>query len=353
MPDYKNTQDAVGKYLTSYASKTREQALTLSESEPNAVFFPTDSNLIVFAGKEFGVGGSDSGLTKSDIANNLTTKEDGKVLDARQAGVLKKIIDESKIQIINGILRLLNTTYSSNSIKNMFGSHTLYSLSMNTETQLGWITDEEGTIHGNQPILFTVERSGNSYPITYSVITEYKGNRYTYKIQETSSGVYKCVSVLSEALQSITRIGSSDCYVQTDEDTIFISADAILLEGRLNMPKDSLIYGVNGEASAVSVLKAKLFTTTAIGNLYRRVWCKRIPCADCMTNNMCMQGFYYEGWAELDFSNSSIGSISNIPVLLYGVLYTSSTGLTTRLSAGIYRGSIMGNGIFSIESKIN
>lgn len=44
-----------GKLLEVYASKTRAQALSLTGANPQALFFPTDAESIVFNGKEYGV----------------------------------------------------------------------------------------------------------------------------------------------------------------------------------------------------------------------------------------------------------------------------------------------------------
>lgn len=46
---------AVGQKLKVYASKTRAQALSLTGANPQALFFPTDVESIVFNGKEYGV----------------------------------------------------------------------------------------------------------------------------------------------------------------------------------------------------------------------------------------------------------------------------------------------------------
>ncbi|WP_443689011.1 hypothetical protein [Paraprevotella xylaniphila] len=45
-----------GKILEVYASKTRAQALSLTGSNPQALFFATDSDCIVFNGKEYVAG---------------------------------------------------------------------------------------------------------------------------------------------------------------------------------------------------------------------------------------------------------------------------------------------------------
>lgn len=45
---------AVGQKLKVYASKTRAQALSLTGANPQALFFPTDAESIVFNGKEYG-----------------------------------------------------------------------------------------------------------------------------------------------------------------------------------------------------------------------------------------------------------------------------------------------------------
>lgn len=47
---------AVGQKLKVYASKTRAQALSLTGANPQALFFPTDAESIVFNGKEYGAG---------------------------------------------------------------------------------------------------------------------------------------------------------------------------------------------------------------------------------------------------------------------------------------------------------
>lgn len=43
-----------GKILEVYASKTRAEALSLTGANPQALFFPTDAESIVFNGKEYG-----------------------------------------------------------------------------------------------------------------------------------------------------------------------------------------------------------------------------------------------------------------------------------------------------------
>ena len=45
-----------GKLLEVYASKTRAQALSLTGANPQALFFPTDAESIVFNGKEYVAG---------------------------------------------------------------------------------------------------------------------------------------------------------------------------------------------------------------------------------------------------------------------------------------------------------
>jgi hypothetical protein len=47
---------AVGQKLKVYASKTRAQALSLTGANPQALFFPTDAESIVFNGKEYVAG---------------------------------------------------------------------------------------------------------------------------------------------------------------------------------------------------------------------------------------------------------------------------------------------------------
>lgn len=47
---------AVGQKLKVYASKTRAEALSLTGANPQALFFPTDAESIVFNGKEYGAG---------------------------------------------------------------------------------------------------------------------------------------------------------------------------------------------------------------------------------------------------------------------------------------------------------
>lgn len=65
-----------GKLLEVYASKTRAQALSLTGANPQALFFPTDADSIVFNGKEYGaskatglkyVNGIDAGYMPSRI----------------------------------------------------------------------------------------------------------------------------------------------------------------------------------------------------------------------------------------------------------------------------------------------
>lgn len=47
-----------GKLIEVYASKTRAQALSLTGANPQALFFPTDADSIIFNGKEYGVSGT-------------------------------------------------------------------------------------------------------------------------------------------------------------------------------------------------------------------------------------------------------------------------------------------------------
>lgn len=68
-------RSGVGQYLESYASKTRAQALDLSKTKENAVFFPTDSTSIIFGGKEYsGIsGGEDDTISVDVLQNNVVT----------------------------------------------------------------------------------------------------------------------------------------------------------------------------------------------------------------------------------------------------------------------------------------
>ena len=73
---------AVGKVLEVYASKTRAEALSLTGANPQALFFPTDAESIVFGGKEYGAGpyyirsGLIDGLDPDIILSNLGKPSD-------------------------------------------------------------------------------------------------------------------------------------------------------------------------------------------------------------------------------------------------------------------------------------
>lgn len=73
---------AVGKVLEVYASKTRAEALSLTGANPQALFFPTDAESIVFDGKEYGAGpyyirtGLVDGLSPDIILRNLGKPSD-------------------------------------------------------------------------------------------------------------------------------------------------------------------------------------------------------------------------------------------------------------------------------------
>lgn len=73
---------AVGQKLKVYASKTRAEALSLTGANPQALFFPTDAESIVFNGKEYGVGPYyvDTALT-NDLSVDLVLRRVGKPSD--------------------------------------------------------------------------------------------------------------------------------------------------------------------------------------------------------------------------------------------------------------------------------
>lgn len=71
-----------GKLLEVYASKTRAQALSLTGANPQALFFPTDAESIVFNGKEYGAGpyyiyaGLTDGLDPGIVLQNVGKPSD-------------------------------------------------------------------------------------------------------------------------------------------------------------------------------------------------------------------------------------------------------------------------------------
>ena len=60
----------MGKLLEVYASKTRAQALSLTGANPQALFFPTDAESIVFNGKEYGVSGTSDLISINGVDTN-------------------------------------------------------------------------------------------------------------------------------------------------------------------------------------------------------------------------------------------------------------------------------------------
>lgn len=77
---------AIGQKLKVYASKTRAEALSLTGANPQALFFPTDAESIVFNGKEYGVGPYyvDTALT-NDLSMDFVLRRVGKPSDLSAA----------------------------------------------------------------------------------------------------------------------------------------------------------------------------------------------------------------------------------------------------------------------------
>lgn len=77
---------AVGQKLKVYASKTRAEALSLTGANPQALFFPTDAESIVFNGKEYGAGPYyvNTALT-NDLSVDLVLRRVGKPSDLSAA----------------------------------------------------------------------------------------------------------------------------------------------------------------------------------------------------------------------------------------------------------------------------
>lgn len=77
---------AVGQRLKVYASKTRAQALSLTGANPQALFFPTDAESIVFNGKEYVAGPYyvDTSLTNG-LSVDLVLRRVGKPSDLSAA----------------------------------------------------------------------------------------------------------------------------------------------------------------------------------------------------------------------------------------------------------------------------
>lgn len=77
---------AVGQKLKVYASKTRAEALSLTGANPQALFFPTDAESIVFNGKEYGVAPYyvDTALV-DDMSVDLVLRRVGKPSDLSAA----------------------------------------------------------------------------------------------------------------------------------------------------------------------------------------------------------------------------------------------------------------------------
>lgn len=112
---------AVGQKLKVYASKTRAEALSLTGANPQALFFPTDAESIVFNGKEYGAEPYYVNTTlMNDLSMDLVLRRVGKPSDLSAAVLAgrpiigwyeKKELYPISVKISSGIVYLTWTEH--------------------------------------------------------------------------------------------------------------------------------------------------------------------------------------------------------------------------------------------------
>lgn len=97
----------VGQPFRVCASKTEAEALELTETNPNILYFPSDTNTIIFNGvmRTNPTPDLNSVLKKTDIIDNTSTNNNTKVLSAKQG----KLLNDTKLNKTDVIGNLTNT----------------------------------------------------------------------------------------------------------------------------------------------------------------------------------------------------------------------------------------------------
>lgn len=98
---------SVGQPFRVCASKTEDEALKLTKTNPNILYFPSDTNTIIFNGAMRTNPAPDlsSVLKKTDIIDNISTNDNTKVLSAKQG----KLLNDTKLNKSDVIGNLTNT----------------------------------------------------------------------------------------------------------------------------------------------------------------------------------------------------------------------------------------------------
>ena len=97
----------VGQPFRVYASKTEAEALELTKTNPNILYFSSDTNTIIFNGamRTNPTPDLSSVLKKTDIIDNTSTNDNTKVLSAKQG----KLLNDTKLNKTDVIGNLTNT----------------------------------------------------------------------------------------------------------------------------------------------------------------------------------------------------------------------------------------------------
>lgn len=97
----------VGQPFRVCASKTEAEALELTKTNPNILYFPSDTNTIIFNGvmRTNPTPDLSSVLKKTDIIDNTSTNDNTKVLSAKQG----KLLNDTKLNKTDVIGNLTNT----------------------------------------------------------------------------------------------------------------------------------------------------------------------------------------------------------------------------------------------------
>lgn len=97
----------VGQPFRVYASKTEAEALELTKTNPNILYFSSDTNTIIFNGamRTNPTPDLNSVLKKTDIIDNTSTNDNTKVLSAKQG----KLLNDTKLNKTDVIGNLTNT----------------------------------------------------------------------------------------------------------------------------------------------------------------------------------------------------------------------------------------------------
>ena len=96
----------VGQPFRVCASKTEAEALELTKTNPNVLYFSSDTNTIIFNGtmRTNPTPDLNSVLKKTDIIDNTSTNDNTKVLSAKQG----KLLNDTKLNKTDVINNLTN-----------------------------------------------------------------------------------------------------------------------------------------------------------------------------------------------------------------------------------------------------